>query len=108
MALEAEIGLLEAEIDLIASSILTKYSGSVRFTTHLDHMSHCKIILVIVWYKFVEQMDPPSILSAYSPRLDQRSEREPTGYEAFHLHAPHTLGHARGSAACEDMRWRWF
>ena len=40
--------------DLIASSILTKYSGSMKITTHLDHISHCKIILVIDWYKLVE------------------------------------------------------
>jgi len=52
------------------TSILTKYAGSMRITTHLDHTSHCKTISVIVWYKLVEKMDPPSILSKYSPRLD--------------------------------------
>ena len=58
--------------DLIRTSVLTKDSGSMKITTHLDHISHCKIILVIIWYKLVEQMDPPSILSKYSPRLDSR------------------------------------
>ena len=59
---------------LIASIILTKYSGLMKVTTHLYHISHCKIILVIVWYKLVDKMDPPSILSEESPRLDPRKE----------------------------------
>ena len=58
--------------DLIASSILTKHSGPMKVTTHLDHIGHCNIILVILWYKLVESMDPPNILSKYSPRLDLR------------------------------------
>ena len=28
--------------DLIAASILRKYSGSMKITTHLDYISHCK------------------------------------------------------------------
>ena len=35
---------------LIASSILTKCAGSTKITSHLDHISHCKITLVIVWH----------------------------------------------------------
>ena len=31
-----------------------KYSDSMKITIHLDHMSHCKIVSVIVWYKLVE------------------------------------------------------
>ena len=30
--------------NLIASSIWTKYSGSMGITTHLNHISQCKII----------------------------------------------------------------
>jgi len=48
--------------EFIASSILTKYPGSPKITIHLDHIRHCKIILVIVWDELVEQMDPLSIL----------------------------------------------
>ena len=44
----------ETARDHIASSILTKYSGSMKITSHLDHVSHCKIKLVVVWYKLVE------------------------------------------------------
>ena len=50
-----------------------KYSGSIKITTHLDHISHCEIILVIVGYKLVGSMDPPSILSKHSPRFNRLS-----------------------------------
>ena len=45
----------------------------MKITTHLDHISHCKITLVIVWYKLVESMDPPSILPKHSPRFNRLS-----------------------------------
>ena len=63
-------GGLRSPQNLIRMSILTKYAGSMKITTHLYHISHCKIILVIVWYKLVKQMDSPSILSNYSLRLN--------------------------------------
>jgi hypothetical protein len=31
-----------------------KILRSNKITTHLEHISHCKIIVVIVWYKLVE------------------------------------------------------
>jgi hypothetical protein len=46
----------------------------MKITTHLDHISYFEIISVIVWYKLVEYMDPPSILSKHSPRLNQVTE----------------------------------
>ena len=41
-------------VSSIALSFLSKYSGSMKIITHLDHISHCKIILVIDWYNLVE------------------------------------------------------
>jgi len=41
---------LLAALDLIWTSIDDKFSGSIKITTHLDHVSHCNNI----WYKLVE------------------------------------------------------
>ena len=39
-------------------SLCVEYFDTIRIsmeiTTNLDHISHCKIILVIIWYKLVE------------------------------------------------------
>ena len=38
----------------IAPSILRKCSGSMKITTHLDHISHSKMMSVVIWCKLVE------------------------------------------------------
>ena len=56
-----------------ASSISTKYAGSMKITTHMDHISHCKTILAIVQ---IGRMDGPAeqfvkiFVAIKSERLD--------------------------------------
>jgi len=55
-----------AETDLIQTSVYDKYPGSMKITTQLDHIRHCKNS---TWYKSVEKMDLPSMYHKHSPRF---------------------------------------
>ena len=55
------------------ASMSDKHSGSMKITTRLNHMSHCRNSIL---YKMVEKMDLPSIHHKYSPRLDCGAYRD--------------------------------
>ena len=64
-----ELGEAKVFANLIRTSVDDKYSGSMKITTHLRHISHCKTYSCMHWSN---RWDLPSTYYKFSPRLNLR------------------------------------